>query len=66
LIFGGSADVFRATNTIIEKESSFSNKDYNGRNIYFGVREHGMGAILNGLAITGFRPYGSTFLSFSN
>ncbi len=65
-IIGGSADVFRATNTIIEKESSFSNKDYNGRNIYFGVREHGMGAILNGLAITGFRPYGSTFLSFSN
>ena len=36
-IIGGSADVFRATNTIIEKESSFSNKDYNGRNIYFGV-----------------------------
>lgn len=65
-IIGGSADVFKATNTIIEKEAPFSSKDYNGRNIYFGVREHGMGAILNGLAITGFRPYGATFLSFSN
>lgn len=65
-IIGGSADVFKATNTIIEKEAPFSIKDYNGRNIYFGVREHGMGAILNGLAITGFRPYGATFLSFSN
>lgn len=65
-IIGGSSDVFKATNTIIERESPFSSKDYSGRNIYFGVREHAMGAILNGLAVTGFRPYGSTFLSFSN
>lgn len=65
-IIGGSADVFRATNTIIEKEEAFSVKNRNSRNIYFGVREHAMGAILNGLALTGFRPYGSTFLAFSN
>ena len=65
-IIGGSADVFRATKTLIEKEDIFSSKNYKGRNIYFGVREHAMGAILNGLAITGYRPYGATFLTFSN
>lgn len=65
-IIGGSSDVFRATKTLIEKEDVFSPKNYKGRNIYFGVREHSMGAILNGLAITGYRPYGATFLAFSN
>ena len=65
-IIGGSSDVFRATKTLIEKEDVFSPKNYKGRNIYFGVREHAMGAILNGLAITGYRPYGATFLTFSN
>lgn len=65
-IIGGSPDVFRATKTLIEKEDVFSPKNYKGRNIYFGVREHAMGAILNGLAITGYRPYGATFLAFSN
>ena len=65
-IIGGSSDVFRATKTLIEKEDVFSPKNYKGRNIYFGVREHAMGAILNGLAITGYRPYGATFLAFSN
>lgn len=65
-IIGGSSDVFRATKTLIEKEEVFSPKNYKGRNIYFGVREHAMGAILNGLAITGYRPYGATFLAFSN
>ena len=65
-IIGGSSDVFRATKTLIEKEDVFSPKNYKGRNIYFGVREHAMGAILNGLAITGYRPYVATFLAFSN
>ena len=65
-IIGGSSDVFRATKTLIEKEDVFTPKNYKGRNIYFGVREHAMGAILNGLAITGYRPYGATFLAFSN
>ncbi len=65
-IIGGSADLFKSTNTLIEKEDIFSPKNYEARNIYFGLREHAMGAILNGIALLGFRPYGSTFLVFSN
>lgn len=65
-LFGGSADLFGACNNYLEKQGDFSSSNYKGRNIYFGVREHAMGAILNGLALVGFRPYGSTFLSFSD
>ena len=65
-LFGGSADLFGACNNYLEKEGDFSANDYSGGNIYFGVREHAMGAILNGLALVGYRPYGSTFLSFSD
>ncbi len=65
-LFGGSADLFGACNNYLENEGDFSATHYDGRNIYFGVREHAMGAILNGLALVGYRPYGSTFLSFSD
>lgn len=65
-IIGGSADLFGATKAYIEEGGIFSKENYLGKNIYFGVREHAMGAILNGLALCGFRPYGSTFLSFSD
>ena len=65
-IIGGSADLFGANKTYIKDGGVFSPEDYLGKNIYFGVREHAMGAILNGLALHGFRPYGSTFLSFSD
>ena len=65
-IIGGSADLFGANKTYIKDGGVFSSVDYLGKNIYFGVREHAMGAILNGLALHGFRPYGSTFLSFSD
>ncbi len=65
-LFGGSADLFGACNNYLENEGDFSYQHYEGRNIYFGVREHAMGAILNGLALVGYRPYGSTFLSFSD
>lgn len=65
-IIGGSADLFGANKTYIKDGGNFSSEDYLGKNIYFGVREHAMGAILNGLALCGFRPYGSTFLSFSD
>ena len=65
-IIGGSADLFGANKTYIKDGGIFSPEDYLGKNIYFGVREHAMGAILNGLALHGFRPYGSTFLSFSD
>lgn len=63
---GGSADVFEATKTYIEKGQDLNSKNYSGKNIFFGVREHAMGAILNGLALCGYRVYGSTFLAFSN
>ena len=65
-IIGGSADLFGANKTYIDSGGIYSSEDYLGKNIYFGVREHAMGAILNGLALHGFRPYGSTFLSFSD
>lgn len=65
-LFGGSADLFGACNNYLDNEGDFKAPDYAGKNIYFGVREHAMGAILNGLALVGYRPYGSTFLSFSD
>lgn len=65
-LIGGSADLFGANKTYINDGGNFSSDNYLGKNIYFGVREHAMGAILNGLSLSGFRPYGSTFLSFSD
>ena len=65
-ILGGSADLFTANKTYIEDGGDFSKDTYLGKNIYFGVREHAMAAIANGLALCGFRPYISTFLSFSD
>lgn len=65
-IIGGSADLFAANKTFVKEGGTFSCDDYLGKNIYFGVREHAMGAIANGLALHGFRPYVSTFLSFSD
>lgn len=65
-LFGGSADLFGANKTYVEKVGDFSFENRSGKNIFFGVREHAMGAIMNGLALCGFRPYGSTFLSFSD
>ena len=65
-ILGGSADLFAATKTYIEDGGDYNSTNYLGKNIFFGVREHAMGAILNGLALCGYRPYGSTFLAFSD
>ena len=65
-LFGGSADLFGANKTYIKEAGNFAPENYMGKNIYFGVREHAMGAISNGLALCGFRPYASTFLSFSD
>ncbi|WP_244884280.1 transketolase [Carbonactinospora thermoautotrophica] len=73
-LWGGSADLAESNNTLIEGEPSFvpvesgaKNADPYGRNIHFGVREHAMGAALNGIALHGlFRPYGGTFLVFSD
>ena len=65
-VLGGSADLFAANKTYITDGGNFSSDNYAGKNIFFGVREHAMGAIMNGMALCGLRPYGSTFLSFSD
>ena len=65
-LIGGSADLAPSNNTHLNGFEDFS-KESAGRNIHFGVREHAMGAILNGLALSGkFIPYGGTFLIFSD
>jgi transketolase len=65
-LVGGSADLASSTVTDIEDAGDVSPGDYSGRNLRFGVREHGMGAIVNGLGLQGFRAYGATFLIFSD
>ena len=65
-MIGGSADLFGANKTYIEDGGNFSSENYLGKNIYYGVRENAMGAISNGLALHGFRPYLSTFMAFSD
>ena len=63
---GGSADLFCSTKTYLKGKREFSYDDYGGRNINFGVREALMGAVMNGLALTNIRSYGSTFLAFAD
>ncbi len=63
---GGSADLANSTRVILEGQEEISPKNYIGKNINFGVREHLMGAVLNGLALSGFRPFGSTYMAFSD
>ncbi len=66
-LIGGSADLAPSTNTTINDSESFSAGNYGNRNFHFGVREHAMGAILNGMNLTlGIRAYGATFLIFSD
>ena len=63
---GGSADTANSSHTSLYKEIAFDRRSRLGRNIHFGVREHAMGAILNGMALSGLRVYGSTFLVFAD
>jgi len=64
---GGSADLCPSTKTYIKNFSSIDRNKFEGRNIHFGVREHAMGGILNGMALYGgIIPFGSTFLVFSD
>lgn len=63
---GGSADLMTSTKAQIEKSGMMNSENPTGRNIAFGLREHAMGAILNGMSLTGLRTYGSTFLSFAD
>ncbi|TDR90010.1 transketolase [Enterovirga rhinocerotis] len=67
-LIGGSADLAPSNKTKLEFEGAgtLSAADPGGRNIHFGVREHAMGAIVNGLVLSGLRGYGATFLVFSD
>lgn len=65
-LIGGSADLAPSTMTLLDDESDFSGDNYGGRNMHFGIREHGMAAALNGMALCGLRPYGATFFVFTD
>ncbi|MBL8038726.1 MAG: transketolase [Nitrospira sp.] len=67
-LLGGSADLAPSTKTRLTFEGAgdFTAKDRGGRNLHFGVREHAMGSVLNGLSLSKVRPYGSGFLIFSD
>ena len=66
-LIGGSADLTPSNNTFLKDYPVFANDTFAGRNFHFGVREHGMGAMLNGMALHGgVIPYGGTFMVFSD
>jgi len=65
-MIGGSADLSPSTLTDIKNAGSFEKENYGGRNIHFGIREHAMGSIMNGISLSGLRTFGSTFLVFSD
>jgi transketolase len=67
-MIGGSADLAPSNNTLLKypDAADFSAENYGGCNLHFGVREHVMGAAVNGIAISKLRPYGGTFLVFSD
>ncbi len=66
-LIGGSADLAPSNNTVLKGFGDISGDDFSGRNLHFGVREHAMGGILNGMALHGgVIPYGGTFLVFSD
>ena len=67
MLIGGSADLAPSTDTNLNGFESFTSLTHSGRNFHFGIREHAMGSILNGMAVTrGIIPYGATFLIFSD
>jgi transketolase len=66
-LIGGAADLAPSTKTWIKEYGSFEKDSYGGRNLHFGIREHGMGTIVNGLAYyNGLIPFGSTFFVFTD
>jgi transketolase len=65
-LVGGSADLAPSTLTLIDGSDSVEGGAYSGRNLHFGIREHAMGAIVNGLNLHYFRAFGSTFMTFSD
>jgi transketolase len=65
-LIGGAADLSPSTDTWLKKYAAFEPGSYEGRNFHFGIREHAMGSVLNGMVLTkGIIPYGATFLMFS-
>jgi transketolase len=65
-LFGGAADLNESTFTDIKDGGDFERGAYGGRNLHFGIREHGMCAILNGIALFGLLPLGSSFMVFTD
>ncbi len=65
-LLGGSADLAGSNKTKLDGDGDFQPGSYGGRNVHYGVREHAMGSISNGLALSGLRPYTGTFLIFSD
>ncbi len=65
-LLGGAADLYPSTKTLIDGASNFEKGNYSGRNFHFGIREHAMGSIVNGMTLSGLRPYGATFFIFSD
>ena len=65
-LVGGSADLAPSNLTLIDDGGDVEAGEYGGRNLHFGIREHAMGAIVNGLVLHGLRAYGATFLIFSD
>jgi transketolase len=66
-LVGGSADLGPSTKTLLDDSGAFERDNYRGRNMHFGIREHAMGAVMNGMSLHGgIIPYGATFLIFSD
>jgi len=65
-LVGGSADLAPSTKTLISGVEDFEAGRYGGRNMHFGIREHGMAGILNGMSLTKVRPFGATFFVFTD
>lgn len=65
-LLGGAADLAPSTKTHLKEESDFEANNYSGRNFHFGIREHAMGAVVNGLSLAKIRPFGAGFLIFSD
>lgn len=66
-LLGGSADLTPSNNTLPKGKGSVTREDFSGRYVRFGVREHGMGSVMNGMVLHGgVRPYGGTFLVFAD
>ncbi len=65
-LVGGSADLAPSTSTLIEDAGDIGPHHFAGRNLHFGIREHAMGAMINGMTISGLRAFGATFLIFSD